>query len=87
MFSNNAQELELKLKALDASQATIEFDMEGKVLTANANFLSVLGYTLEEIQGSHHSMFLYEDDRDSVAYRQFCKHSIAASSNPGNTFA
>lgn len=71
MFSNNAQELELKLKALDASQATIEFDMEGKVLTANANFLSVLGYTLEEIQGSHHSMFLYEDDRDSVAYRQF----------------
>ena len=46
------------LAAIDSSQAVIEFDMGGHVLTANANFLDALGYTLPEIQGKHHGMFL-----------------------------
>ncbi len=39
--------------------------MDGKVLTANQNFLGALGYTLAEIEGKHHSMFMPPDQRDS----------------------
>lgn len=44
--------------AVDRSLATIEFTLEGEILTANENFLSTMGYTLREIQGRHHSMFV-----------------------------
>jgi methyl-accepting chemotaxis protein len=44
-------ELKAKLNALDYSQSLIEFDLDGKVVTANANFLAALGYRLEEIRG------------------------------------
>ncbi|WP_281223278.1 methyl-accepting chemotaxis protein [Photobacterium sanguinicancri] len=45
------------LAALNRSQATIEFDPTGIVLTANQNFLSTVGYALEQIRGQHHRMF------------------------------
>ncbi len=51
--------------------AVIEFDLDGTVLTANDNFLGALGYTLPEIQGQHHSMFVDEAARNSDAYRAF----------------
>jgi methyl-accepting chemotaxis protein len=60
-----------KLAALDKSQATIEFKMDGTILTANANFLNAMGYTLDEIKGKHHSMFVEPAYRDSAAYREF----------------
>ncbi len=60
-----------KLKALDKSQAIIEFTPDGTVLTANANFLQAMGYSLAEIQGKHHSMFVDPAYRDSADYRQF----------------
>ena len=60
-----------KLAALDRSQAVIEFDMDGKILTANANFLAAVGYGLEEIKGKHHSMFVTPKERDSAAYQAF----------------
>lgn len=50
-------EFEGQVAAVDRSQATIEFDLSGNVITANTNFLSVMGYTLREIVGQHHSMF------------------------------
>ena len=46
-----------RLAALDRVQATIEFNLDGTVITANQNFLTVLGYSLEEIRGRHHRMF------------------------------
>jgi methyl-accepting chemotaxis protein len=46
-----------RLSAVYRAQAVIEFDLTGHVLTANQNFLDVLGYTLDEIKGKHHSMF------------------------------
>ena len=64
-------ELKSKLNALDASQALIEFDLDGKVVTANANFLAALGYQLEEIRGQHHSMFVDPAEREGEAYRAF----------------
>jgi len=59
------------LEALDKSQAVIEFTPEGRILTANSNFLKVLGYELSEIQGQHHSMFVEPAYRDSADYKAF----------------
>ncbi|WP_022720774.1 PAS domain-containing methyl-accepting chemotaxis protein [Rhodopseudomonas sp. B29] len=60
-----------KLAAIDRAQAVIEFSIDGTVLTANDNFLKALGYTLAEIEGQHHRMFVTPEERDSVAYREF----------------
>ncbi len=65
------QDVKAKLRALDASQAIIEFNMDGTVITANAHFLNALGYSLEEIKGKHHSMFVEPSYKTSEAYRQF----------------
>ena len=45
--------------------------MDGTILTANENFLNALGYSLGEIQGRHHSMFVDACGTDGAAYRQF----------------
>ena len=58
-------------EALDKSMAVIEFDLDGTVLTANANFLAAMGYSLPEIQGRHHSMFVDAAYRASPAYTEF----------------
>ncbi len=53
------------------SQAVIEFKLDGTILTANDNFLQTLGYTLDEIQGRHHSIFVDEAYRASAEYKEF----------------
>jgi methyl-accepting chemotaxis protein len=58
-------------KAISKSQAVVEFDMDGKIIAANQNFLDTLGYRLEEIQGKHHAMFVAPEMRDSAEYRGF----------------
>ncbi|MET3889350.1 methyl-accepting chemotaxis protein [Bosea sp. OAE506] len=63
--------MESRLAALDKAQAVIEFDLNGIILHANANFLAVTGYTLEEIVGSHHRIFLEENERSGAAYTRF----------------
>jgi methyl-accepting chemotaxis protein len=68
LFRNHAAN---KLAALDLSQAVIEFEPDGKIITANENFLKTLGYRLEEIRGQHHSLFVAPEDKDGPAYRQF----------------
>ena len=60
-----------QIAALGRSQAVIEFDMTGKILTANENFLTALGYSLPEIAGKHHSMFLRAEERGTAAYQTF----------------
>ena len=60
-----------QIAAIDKSQAVIEFGMDGIVKTANANFLSALGYSLGDIQGRHHSMFIDPAERESAGYREF----------------
>ncbi|MCS6760000.1 MAG: methyl-accepting chemotaxis protein, partial [Candidatus Devosia euplotis] len=60
-----------QLAAISKSQAVIEFDLSGIVLTANENFCSATGYRLEEIKGQHHHMFAQPDFAQSDAYRQF----------------
>ncbi len=65
------RELEDKLAALNKSQAVIEFEMDGTVITANENFLNALGYSLDEIKGKHHSLFVEPAFKASDEYRQF----------------
>src|SRR5271165_2678137 len=57
--------------AIGKSQAVIEFNMDGSIITANDNFLRTLGYSLPEIKGRPHSMFVDAAERDSAAYRDF----------------
>lgn len=63
-----------KLDALSRAQATIEFTPDGHILTANANFLKTLGYTIEEIRGKHHSMFCDRDYAESADYTAFWRN-------------
>ncbi|MDH7802079.1 MULTISPECIES: PAS domain-containing methyl-accepting chemotaxis protein [unclassified Rhizobium] len=60
-----------KLAALSRAQAMIEFAPDGKILSANENFLTALGYTAEEIVGKHHSMFCDPAYAQSQDYRSF----------------
>ncbi|KRB51775.1 chemotaxis protein [Rhizobium sp. Root708] len=60
-----------KLDAISRVQATIEFSPDGRILTANENFLATLGYTLEEIRGQHHAMFCDPRYVASNEYKQF----------------
>ncbi|WP_212555999.1 PAS domain S-box protein [Pseudomonas lundensis] len=45
------------IEAIEQTQAVIEFDLQGKILRANKNFLDLLGYSLEEVRGRPHSLF------------------------------
>ncbi|HEX6961961.1 MAG TPA: methyl-accepting chemotaxis protein, partial [Lacipirellula sp.] len=60
-----------QIAAISRSQAVIEFDLDGTIRTANNNFLNALGYSLEDIKGRHHSMFVDEAFRQSGEYREF----------------
>ncbi|AAK91096.2 MULTISPECIES: methyl-accepting chemotaxis protein [Agrobacterium] len=59
------------LAALSKSQAMIEFDLSGRILTANDNFCRALGYELSEIIGKHHSMFVEPAFVKSADYKAF----------------
>jgi methyl-accepting chemotaxis protein len=60
-----------RIAAVNKSMAVIEFDLDGTILTANDNFLKLMGYTLEEIQGRHHSIFVEDAYRQSPEYKDF----------------
>ncbi|NEK56552.1 PAS domain S-box protein [Geodermatophilus sabuli] len=60
-----------KVAAMDRAQAVIEFDLDGTVLSANANFLDAMGYTLAEIKGLHHRIFCDPAYAASGEYRDF----------------
>ncbi|MBN8290543.1 PAS domain S-box protein [Rhodobacter sp. NTK016B] len=58
---------------IDRTQATIQFKPDGTILTANQNFLDAVGYSLEEIVGRHHSIFVDDEHVRSEEYREFWK--------------
>jgi methyl-accepting chemotaxis protein len=67
------QEVAGQLTAINKSQAVIEFDMDGTIITANENFLKSMGYTLDEVKGRHHSVFVEPEVRNSAEYAEFWK--------------
>lgn len=66
-------ELEAYMRAFDKSNAVIEFSPDGIILNANQNFLSAMGYTLAEIVGQHHRMFVSPREAASPRYEEFWK--------------
>jgi len=67
-FNNDCK---IIMDALSQSQAIIQFDLTGKILTANKNFCAALGYDLQEIVGKHHSMFVDPEETNSTEYKEF----------------
>jgi len=61
------------MDVIDRTQAVIEFKTDGTILKANENFLSALGYDLDEIVGQHHSMFVDPEYVKTESYRDFWK--------------
>jgi methyl-accepting chemotaxis protein len=76
-------EMKAKLVALDKVQATIEFTPDGVVLGANNNFLNTLGYTLPEIQGKHHSLFVEPGHKNTREYTDFWARLARGEYNSG----
>ena len=76
-------ELSNLLAAIGKSQAVIEFNMDGTIVTANANFCAAVGYSLEEIVGRHHGMFVEESYRNSAEYRDFWARLNRGENLPG----
>ena len=66
-----ALELEGQIAALNRSQAVISFDLDGTILDANENFLKAVGYTLAEIKGRHHRIFVTPEEAASPDYSAF----------------
>jgi methyl-accepting chemotaxis protein len=60
-----------QLAAINKSQAVIEFEMDGTIITANDNFLGAMGYSLDEVRGRHHSMFVDDEHARSADYKAF----------------
>lgn len=60
-----------QIEAIGKSQAVIEFQLDGTIITANENFCAAMGYSLSEIQGRHHSMFAPAGVAESQAYKDF----------------
>jgi len=68
---DKARESEEFIQALLKSTAVIEFDLAGKIINANSNFLSVVGYSLQQVIGKHHSIFCEPSYASSLEYKEF----------------
>ena len=60
-----------QVEAINRGQASIMFDMDGNILEANENFLAVMGYTMAELKGNHHRLFVKEEFANSREYSEF----------------
>ncbi len=72
-----------QIDAVGKAQAVIEFELDGTVVTANENFLSALGYQLEEIVGKHHRIFVDAEYAKSKEYQAFWKRLNDGEFNSG----
>ncbi len=69
-FSNKVSPAAI-LTAIYQHQAVIEFEPDGTIVSANAQFLQLMGYQLSEIQGQPHRIFLDASQAASAEYQQF----------------
>lgn len=80
VFSSDADATAV-LAAVSNSQATVEFDLSGTILSANKNFCAVLGYDLSEILGRNHRIFVDPVEASSAEYRRFWSDLAAGNSD------
>ncbi len=60
-----------QITAINKAQAVIHFELDGTILDANENFLATVGYSINEIKGKHHSLFMPDDQKHSPEYKAF----------------
>jgi len=72
-----------KMAAIERALAVVEFDLQGKVLRANDNFLKAMGYTAEEVVGQHHSLFCCAADAGSRSYQEIWRRLIGGELHAG----
>lgn len=65
-----SREINNQIQAINRSNAAIEFDVNGYILTANQLFLDLMGYKLDEIKGKHHSIFVDKDYAETDEYKR-----------------
>ncbi|PZO84847.1 MAG: hypothetical protein DI626_07925 [Micavibrio aeruginosavorus] len=64
-------DFEGQINAINKSQAVIHFNMDGTVIKANDIFLNFMGYSLSEVQGKHHRMFVDQAEASGKEYQDF----------------
>src|SRR6185437_1474664 len=64
-------ELDAITDAIYKSNLTVEFDMNGKIIKANDNFLHLLDYTAGELIGRHHSVLVEKGVEKTAEYAAF----------------
>jgi methyl-accepting chemotaxis protein len=72
-----------QLNAISMSQIVVEFTLEGEVLSANENFLNLVGYRADEVRGQSNALFLFDADPASHGYRQFWQELAAGAFKSG----
>ena len=73
LVDRKSKEVKNVVSAINKSNATIEFTPQGNIITANKNFTDIIEYSLEEIQGEHHSIFVDKETKGSQEYQDFWK--------------
>jgi methyl-accepting chemotaxis protein len=71
------------LAAIDETSAYVEFDLGGHVTHANANFLKAVGYTMDEVRGRHHRLFVHPAEADAPSYAAFWRNLETGRSQAG----
>ncbi len=56
-------------EAISKAQAVLELALDGTVIAANPNFLNLFGYSLDEVRGRHHSLFVDANASGGADYR------------------
>ncbi len=83
-LNSRSRDSESRLKAIDESGiASIEFKPDGTIMTANENFLKLMGYTLDEIRGRHHRIFVDPVMASSTEYKRFWEDLNNGIARPG----
>jgi methyl-accepting chemotaxis protein len=67
----NIADLQGQVQAIHKSQVVIEFNLDGTIISANDNFLNTMGYSLEEVTGQHHRIFVDSTYAKSASYKDF----------------
>ena len=79
----DAQDLENRVEAISLAHAVIEFEPDGTIISANDNFLNAMGYSLDEIQGQKHRMFVDSETANSADYENFWRDLASGVSRDG----
>ncbi|MDP8568051.1 methyl-accepting chemotaxis protein [Methylophilus aquaticus] len=74
-----------QISAISKVMGVIEFDLKGNITAVNDNFATVTGYSVNEIVGKHHSMFVDETIKNSHAYKQFWEKLARGEADEGQS--